>query len=108
MALHAWNMHTHLERSGQLASDFFAVAWAGCTASRSAASFQKLLLTLHIDFIDACWFIFCLLEFLLMTYAFYYHFQLEDIHLKEYSKWIDVLDFHWRLGIDGLSVGYHD
>src|SRR6185369_8282415 len=49
----------------------------------------------------------CLLEFLLMTYAFCYHFQLEDplIQLKEDSKWIDVLDFHWRLGIDGLSLG---
>lgn len=49
----------------------------------------------------------CLLEFLLMTYAFCYHFQLEDplIQLKEDYKWIDVLDFHWRLGIDGLSLG---
>ena len=49
----------------------------------------------------------CLLEFLLMTYAFCYHFQLEDplIQLKEDYKWIDILDFHWRLGIDGLSVG---
>ncbi|KAL5642461.1 hypothetical protein ACJX0J_000197 [Zea mays] len=49
----------------------------------------------------------CLLEFLLMTYAFCYHFQLEDplIQLKEDSKWIDVFDFHWRLGIDGLSLG---
>ncbi|OQU86911.1 hypothetical protein SORBI_3003G172850 [Sorghum bicolor] len=42
-----------------------------------------------------------------MTYAFCYHFQLEDplIQLKEDSKWIDVFDFHWRLGIDGLSLG---
>ncbi|KAL5646369.1 hypothetical protein ACJX0J_002321, partial [Zea mays] len=49
----------------------------------------------------------CLLEFLLMTYAFCYHFQLEDplIQLKEDSKWIDVFEFHWRLGIDGLSLG---
>jgi len=49
----------------------------------------------------------CLLEFLLMTYAFCYHFQLEDplIQLKEDYKWIDVFDFHWRLGIDGLSLG---
>ncbi|KAF2913203.1 hypothetical protein DAI22_10g165814 [Oryza sativa Japonica Group] len=49
----------------------------------------------------------CLLEFLLMTYAFCYHFQLEDplIQLKEDSKWIDVFNFHWRLGIDGLSLG---
>ncbi|KAL5646294.1 hypothetical protein ACJX0J_003999 [Zea mays] len=51
--------------------------------------------------------LFVLLEFLLMTYAFLYHFQLEDplIQLKEDSKWIDVFDFHWRLGIDGLSLG---
>nr|YP_009468068.1 NADH-plastoquinone oxidoreductase subunit 4 [Aristida ternipes]AVA08346.1 NADH-plastoquinone oxidoreductase subunit 4 [Aristida ternipes] len=49
----------------------------------------------------------CLLEFLLMIYAFCYHFQLEDplIQLKEDYKWIDVFDFHWRLGIDGLSLG---
>lgn len=49
----------------------------------------------------------CLLEFLLMTYAFCYHFQLEDplIQLKEDSKWIDVFNFHWILGIDGLSLG---
>ena len=42
-----------------------------------------------------------------MTYAFCYHFQLEDplIQLKEDYKWIDVFDFHWRLGIDGLSLG---
>ena len=41
-----------------------------------------------------------------MTYAFCYHFQLEDplIQLKEDYKWIDVFDFHWRLGIDGLSL----
>ncbi|KAJ1253669.1 hypothetical protein BS78_K210800 [Paspalum vaginatum] len=27
------------------------------------------------------------------------------MQLKEDSKWIDVFDFHWRLGIDGLSLG---
>ena len=49
----------------------------------------------------------CLLELLLTTYAFCYHFQLDDplMQLKEDSKWIDVFDFHWRLGIDGLSIG---
>ncbi|XBJ24854.1 hypothetical protein VPH35_002638 [Triticum aestivum] len=43
-----------------------------------------------------------------MTYAFCYHFQLEDplIQLKEDYKWIDVFDFHRRLGIDGFSLGY--
>uniref|UniRef100_A0A453EQR9 NADH:quinone oxidoreductase/Mrp antiporter membrane subunit domain-containing protein n=1 Tax=Aegilops tauschii subsp. strangulata TaxID=200361 RepID=A0A453EQR9_AEGTS len=42
-----------------------------------------------------------------MTYAFCYHFQLEDplIQLKEDYKWIDIFDFQWRLGIDGLSLG---
>jgi len=42
----------------------------------------------------------CLLEFLLMTYAFCYHFQLEDplIQLKEDYKWIDVLDFPLEIG----------
>nr|UGV20217.1 NADH-plastoquinone oxidoreductase subunit 4 [Sparganium fallax] len=50
----------------------------------------------------------CLLELLLLTtYAFCYHFQLDDplIQLKEDYKWIDVFDFHWRLGIDGISIG---
>nr|YP_009864205.1 NADH-plastoquinone oxidoreductase chain 4 [Petermannia cirrosa]QKE32200.1 NADH-plastoquinone oxidoreductase chain 4 [Petermannia cirrosa] len=49
----------------------------------------------------------CLLELLLTTYAFCYHFQLDDplIQLEEDSKWINFFDFHWRLGIDGLSIG---
>nr|YP_009546785.1 NADH-plastoquinone oxidoreductase subunit 4 [Anigozanthos flavidus]AYP35525.1 NADH-plastoquinone oxidoreductase subunit 4 [Anigozanthos flavidus] len=49
----------------------------------------------------------CLLELLLTTYLFCYHFQLDDslIQLEEDYKWIDILDFHWRLGIDGLSIG---
>ncbi|OAY75848.1 NAD(P)H-quinone oxidoreductase subunit H, chloroplastic [Ananas comosus] len=47
------------------------------------------------------------IKLLLTTYAFCYHFQLDDplMQLKEDSKWIDVFDFHWRLGIDGLSIG---
>ncbi|KAH0446849.1 hypothetical protein IEQ34_024317 [Dendrobium chrysotoxum] len=42
-----------------------------------------------------------------MTYVFCYHFQLDDplIQLKEDSKWINLFDFHWRLGTDGLSIG---
>ncbi|KAK8935347.1 hypothetical protein KSP39_PZI014018 [Platanthera zijinensis] len=42
-----------------------------------------------------------------MTYVFCYHFQLDDplTQLKEDSKWINLFDFHWRLGIDGLSIG---
>nr|UDZ59740.1 NADH-plastoquinone oxidoreductase subunit 4 [Echinodorus paniculatus] len=49
----------------------------------------------------------CLLELLLMTYVFCYHFQLDDplIQLEEDYNWIEIFDFHWRLGIDGLSIG---
>nr|QFR99615.1 NADH-plastoquinone oxidoreductase subunit 4 [Cyanotis ciliata] len=49
----------------------------------------------------------CLLELLLTTYVFCYHFQPDDplIQLQEDYKWIDIFDFHWRLGIDGLSIG---
>nr|YP_009434296.1 NADH dehydrogenase subunit 4 [Camptotheca acuminata]ARJ37146.1 NADH dehydrogenase subunit 4 [Camptotheca acuminata]ARX79288.1 NADH dehydrogenase subunit 4 [Camptotheca acuminata]ATN40493.1 NADH dehydrogenase subunit 4 [Camptotheca acuminata]AUF34389.1 NdhD [Camptotheca acuminata] len=49
----------------------------------------------------------CILELLLTTYAFCYHFQLDDplIQLVEDYKWINFFDFHWRLGIDGLSIG---
>nr|YP_010608415.1 NADH dehydrogenase subunit 4 [Sabia japonica]WAN89155.1 NADH dehydrogenase subunit 4 [Sabia japonica] len=49
----------------------------------------------------------CLLELLLTTYAFCYHFQLDDplTQLEEEYKWINFFDFHWRLGIDGLSIG---
>nr|QKI33676.1 NADH-plastoquinone oxidoreductase subunit 4 [Circaeaster agrestis] len=49
----------------------------------------------------------CLLELLLTTYVFCYHFQLDDplVQLEEDFKWIHIFDFHWRLGIDGLSIG---
>nr|YP_009339232.1 NADH-plastoquinone oxidoreductase subunit 4 [Pelargonium spinosum]API85189.1 NADH-plastoquinone oxidoreductase subunit 4 [Pelargonium spinosum] len=49
----------------------------------------------------------CSLELLLMTYAFCYHFQLDDplIQLVADSKWIFFFHFDWRLGIDGLSLG---
>nr|YP_010410837.1 NADH-plastoquinone oxidoreductase subunit 4 [Cycas edentata]URF35152.1 NADH-plastoquinone oxidoreductase subunit 4 [Cycas edentata] len=49
----------------------------------------------------------CLLEFLLMTYTFRYHFHFDDplIQLEEDYEWIDLIDLHWRLGIDGLSIG---
>nr|YP_009861339.1 NADH dehydrogenase subunit 4 [Stylochaeton bogneri]QIU83030.1 NADH dehydrogenase subunit 4 [Stylochaeton bogneri] len=49
----------------------------------------------------------CLLELLITTYAFCYHFQLDDplIQLEEDFKWINIFDFHWRVGIDGLSIG---
>nr|AWI70950.1 NADH dehydrogenase subunit 4 [Streptoechites chinensis] len=49
----------------------------------------------------------CILELLLMVYTFCYHFQPDDplIQLLEDYKWIRFFDFHWRLGIDGLSIG---
>nr|YP_009570577.1 NADH-plastoquinone oxidoreductase subunit 4 [Dioncophyllum thollonii]QBC67449.1 NADH-plastoquinone oxidoreductase subunit 4 [Dioncophyllum thollonii] len=49
----------------------------------------------------------CILELLIITYAFYYHFQPDDplSQLIEDYKWINLFDFHWRLGIDGLSIG---
>ena len=49
----------------------------------------------------------CLLELLLIAYIFSYHFQFDNtlIQFKEDLKWINVFDLHWRLGIDGLSIG---
>ncbi len=49
----------------------------------------------------------CILELLLTTYAFCYHFKSDDplIQLVEDYKWIHFFYFHWRLGIDGLSIG---
>nr|YP_009041062.1 NdhD [Tetraphis pellucida]AIB08499.1 NdhD [Tetraphis pellucida] len=48
----------------------------------------------------------CLLEFLLITYVFCYFFESTNpfIQLKEDYNWISFFDFHWRLGIDGLSI----
>nr|YP_010901141.1 NADH dehydrogenase subunit 4 [Crassula alstonii]YP_010901226.1 NADH dehydrogenase subunit 4 [Crassula columella]WIL06720.1 NADH dehydrogenase subunit 4 [Crassula alstonii]WIL06805.1 NADH dehydrogenase subunit 4 [Crassula columella] len=49
----------------------------------------------------------CILELLLMTYAFRYHFRFDDplIQLAEEYKWISFFSFYWRLGVDGLSIG---
>uniref|UniRef100_A0AAU6SID5 NAD(P)H-quinone oxidoreductase chain 4, chloroplastic n=2 Tax=Lasianthus TaxID=58410 RepID=A0AAU6SID5_9GENT len=49
----------------------------------------------------------CILELLLTSYTFSYHFQLNDplIQLVEDYKWICFFDLHWSLGIDGLSIG---
>nr|YP_010047864.1 NADH-plastoquinone oxidoreductase subunit 4 [Pilea mollis]QPK42470.1 NADH-plastoquinone oxidoreductase subunit 4 [Pilea mollis] len=49
----------------------------------------------------------CIIELLLTTYAFGYHFQLDEplIQLTEDLKWIHFFDFSWRLGIDGISIG---
>nr|AWH10852.1 NADH dehydrogenase subunit 4 [Pergularia daemia] len=55
------------------------------------------------------WYTICIsiLELLLTVYTFCYHFQPDDplIQLLEDYKWICLFDFHWRLGIDGLSIG---
>ena len=42
-----------------------------------------------------------------MTYVFCYNFQLDDplIQFEDDFQWIKIFDFHWRLGIDGLSIG---
>jgi len=47
------------------------------------------------------------IELLITTYVFCYNFQPDDplIQLAEDYKWINFFDFHWRLGIDGLSIG---
>lgn len=49
----------------------------------------------------------CLIEFLLITYVFGTHYDLygTGIQLKEDYTWIAGIDFHWRLGVDGLSIG---
>nr|YP_009559713.1 NADH dehydrogenase subunit D [Lycopodium clavatum]AZU95765.1 NADH dehydrogenase subunit D [Lycopodium clavatum] len=49
----------------------------------------------------------CLLEFLLITHTFCYHFDINNsfIQLREDYNWINLIDFHRRLGIDGLSIG---
>lgn len=49
----------------------------------------------------------CLLEFLLIIYIFCYQYKFNDnyIQLKEDYSWINFMDFHWRLGIDGFSIG---
>nr|YP_010424527.1 NADH-plastoquinone oxidoreductase subunit 4 [Huperzia crispata]USH59037.1 NADH-plastoquinone oxidoreductase subunit 4 [Huperzia crispata]WRB00828.1 NADH-plastoquinone oxidoreductase subunit 4 [Huperzia crispata] len=49
----------------------------------------------------------CLLEFLLITHTFCYHFDIDNpfIQLREDYNWINIIDFHWRLGIDGFSIG---
>ena len=49
----------------------------------------------------------CLSEFLLIIYIFCYQYKFNDnyIQLKEDYSWIDFMDFHRRLGIDGFSVG---
>ena len=49
----------------------------------------------------------CLLDLILMTYVFGAHYHIYDLslQLKEDYIWIETIDFHWRLGVDGLSIG---
>nr|YP_009032918.1 NADH-plastoquinone oxidoreductase subunit 4 [Diplopterygium glaucum]AHA59704.1 NADH-plastoquinone oxidoreductase subunit 4 [Diplopterygium glaucum] len=49
----------------------------------------------------------CILEFLPIIYIFYCHFHInnESIQLIENSSLINSINFHWSLGIDGLSMG---
>nr|YP_009549495.1 NADH-plastoquinone oxidoreductase subunit 4 [Vittaria appalachiana]AYW16644.1 NADH-plastoquinone oxidoreductase subunit 4 [Vittaria appalachiana] len=48
----------------------------------------------------------CMLEFLLITYISYYKFQVDSksIQLLEIFSWVNSINFHWSLGIDGLSM----
>nr|YP_009667944.1 NADH-plastoquinone oxidoreductase subunit 4 [Radula japonica]QCW58719.1 NADH-plastoquinone oxidoreductase subunit 4 [Radula japonica] len=49
----------------------------------------------------------CLLELLLITYIFCYNYEFSNhfIQLQEDYDWINFMSFHWRLGIDGFSMG---
>jgi NAD(P)H-quinone oxidoreductase subunit 4 len=49
----------------------------------------------------------CLLDLILMGYVFCTEYSLYEtgIQLKEDYAWIEQIDFHWRLGVDGLSIG---
>ena len=48
----------------------------------------------------------CILEFLLITYIFYCHFQFDSqsIQLIETFSWINSINFRWIVGIDGISM----
>jgi len=48
----------------------------------------------------------CLIDLILMTYVFghYYNLFESKIQLFEDYSWIGVIDFHWRIGVDGLSI----
>nr|QNH93650.1 NADH-plastoquinone oxidoreductase subunit 4 [Christensenia aesculifolia] len=49
----------------------------------------------------------CIIEFLLITYTFCCHFHINNqfLQLEEDYNWINPIHFHWKLGIDGLSMG---
>jgi NAD(P)H-quinone oxidoreductase subunit 4 len=48
----------------------------------------------------------CLLDLLLITYVFACKYNLSEteIQLKDDFVWISSMDFHWRVGVDGLSI----
>jgi len=48
----------------------------------------------------------CLLDLILMTYVFGHKYSLfePNLQLSEDYTWISVIDFHWRVGVDGLSI----
>lgn len=48
----------------------------------------------------------CLLDLILMTYVFGHNYSLfqSTIQLSEDYTWISIIDFHWRVGVDGLSI----
>ena len=50
---------------------------------------------------------FCFNLLILIGYVFYNEYNLYQtgIQLKEDYTWIAGIDFHWRLGVDGLSIG---
>jgi NAD(P)H-quinone oxidoreductase subunit 4 len=49
----------------------------------------------------------CLIDLILIGYVFYneYHLLETGVQLKEDYTWIAGMDFHWRMGVDGLSIG---
>nr|AWD77943.1 NADH-plastoquinone oxidoreductase subunit 4 [Odontosoria chinensis] len=49
----------------------------------------------------------CILEFSLILYVFYCYFRIhfQFFQLVEEFNWINLIQFHWALGIDGLSMG---
>lgn len=49
----------------------------------------------------------CLIDLLLIGYVFGHEYSLynTNIQLKEDYTWINGIDFHWRMGVDGLSIG---
>ena len=49
----------------------------------------------------------CLLDLLLISYVFGWHYRFQDsgVQLRDDYGWVNSIDFHWRLGVDGLSIG---